>query len=337
MKAIVVREAGAPLNIEEIEIPAPGRGDVRIRVHACGVCHSDRMVVDALWPGLELPRVPGHEVAGVVDAIGEGVTRFAPGDRVGVGWHGGHDGTCDQCRAGKFIHCENAEITGVSLNGGYAEYAVVPSVALASVPDGMPMTDAAPLLCAGVTTFNALRNSGARSGDLVGIQGLGGLGHLGVQFARAMGFETVAISRGRDKEDFAGELGAHHYVDAADENVAERFTELGGARVILATAPNAAAISGLVPGLGIEGTLLVVAAAFEPMQVNALDLIVRDARIQGWASGTGIDSEETMAFAARHGVRSMNEVFPFEDAGNAYAKMVDGSVRFRSVMEIAAE
>lgn len=337
MKAVVVHEPSSPLSIEEVDTPEPGRGEVLLRVHACGICHSDQVVVDGIWPELELPRIPGHEVAGVVDAVGEGVARFSPGDRVGVGWHGGHDNTCDRCLAGKLIHCDNAEITGVSRNGGYAEYTVVPEVALARMPDGMPMTDAAPLLCAGITTYNSLRNSDARSGDLVAVQGLGGLGHLGVQFANAMGFETVAISRGRDKEEFARKLGAHHYVDSEGDDIAERFGALGGARVILATAPNAAAISALVPALGVEGTLLIVAATFEPLQISAIDLIGRGARVQGWASGTAADSEDTMRFAAKHGIASMNEVFPLDEVQAAYDKMDDGSVRFRSVLEVAAE
>lgn len=334
MRAIVVEEAGAPLDVREVDPPEPGPGEVRVGVRACGICHSDQVVINALWPGLELPRIPGHEVVGVVDELGEGVTRFGPGDRVGVGWHGGHDGTCDHCLAGKFIHCDTAEITGITRDGGYAEQIVVPAVALAPVPDEISFTDAAPLLCAGITTFNALRNSGARPGDVVGIQGVGGLGHLGLQYARAMGFETVAISRGRDKEEFARELGAQHYVDADGEDVAERFAELGGARVILATAPNAGAISALVPALGVEGALIVVAAAFDPLEINAVDLIQRDARIQGWASGTASDSEDAMTFAAEHGVRSRNEVFRLEDAGVAYGKMLEGTVRFRSVLDV---
>jgi D-arabinose 1-dehydrogenase-like Zn-dependent alcohol dehydrogenase len=337
MKAVIVEEPGAPLAVQETDTPEPAAGEVLLRVHACGICHSDQVVVNAIWPGLELPRIPGHEVVGVVEATGDGVRRFAAGDRVGVGWHGGHDGTCDHCLAGKFIHCDNGEITGITRNGGYAEYTVVPEVALARVPDGMALTDAAPLLCAGITTFNSLRNAGARPGDVVGVQGLGGLGHLGVQYARAMGFETVAISRGRDKEDFARQLGAHHYVDAEGEDVAGRFAEMGGARVILATAPHADAISALTPALGVEGTLLVVAAAFEPLQISALDLISKDARVQGWASGTASDSEAAMAFAQQHGIKSMNEVFPLDEAATAYDRMLDGSVRFRSVLQIGAD
>lgn len=334
MKSIVVREPNAPLNIEERETPEPGRGEVRVRVRACGVCHSDMLVTKAIWPGLSLPRVPGHEVAGTVDALGEDVSRFAVGDRVGLGWHGGHDGTCDTCLRGRQIHCENGKITGISFDGGYSEYQVAPEVALARVPDELGFAEAAPLLCAGVTTFNSLRNAGARSGDLVAVQGLGGLGHLGVQYAKAMGFEVVAVSRGVEKREFAERLGAHHYVDAEQQDPGAALTDLGGARVVLATAPHAPSISALVPGLAVEGCLLVVAAPFEPIQVSPVDLISRDARVQGWASGTGMDSTDAMKFAARHGIRPLIEKFPLAEAERALTKMADGSVRFRSVLEI---
>lgn len=333
MKSMVVR-APQSLALEEREIPKPGPREVRLRVHACGVCHSDHFVTDGLWPGLHFPRVPGHEVAGVVDALGEGATRFRVGDRVGIGWHGGHDGTCDVCLQGKFIHCRNQSITGISFDGGYQEYLVAPETVLARVPDGMDFADAAPLLCAGVTTFNALRNAGARPGDLVGVQGLGGLGHLGVQYARAMGFEVVAISRGKDKEGQARELGAHHYVDTTRGDLADAMAKLGGAKVILATAPNAAAISALVPGLGIGGCLLIVAAPFEPIQVGAIDLLSRDARVQGWSSGTATDSTDAMAFAAKHGVRAWIERFPLAEAPRAVEAMMKGTVRFRAVLEV---
>ena len=335
MKKVLVRSAGGPLELEESGVPEPGAGEVRIKVHACGVCHSDRFVTEGLWPGLELPRSPGHEVAGVVDALGEGVEQFRVGDRVGVGWHGGHDGTCDVCLTGRFIHCRNARITGISFDGGYGEFILVPAVAVARMPDELDFAEAAPLLCAGVTTFNALRNAGARSGDLVAIQGLGGLGHLGVQYARAMGFETVAISRGTDKEEFARKLGAHHYVDATRKDFAETMAALGGARVILATAPHAKSISALVPGLGLEGCLLVVAAPFEPIEVGAIDLLSKDARVQGWSSGSAADSTDAMAFAAKHGVRPMIETFPLDRASDAVDAMMKGTVRFRAVIETA--
>ena len=334
MKAMVVPSAKAGFVLEDRPLPEPGPGEVRIKVRACGVCHSDQVVKDGLWPGLKLPRVPGHEVVGEVDAVGLGVDRFPRGTRVGVGWHGGHDGTCPACQRGRFVHCEQGNITGVTRDGGYAEYVVIPAIAVARVPDGMPWAKAAPLLCAGVTTFNALRNSGARPGDLVAVQGLGGLGHLGVQYARAMGFHVVAISRGPEKEAFARELGASHYVDAAAEDAAARLQALGGANVILATAPEARAISALVPGLGVDGCLLVVAAAFEPLAVGAIDLIMGSRRVQGWASGTAVDSTDAMAFAARAGIEPMIETFPLAKAEEAYARMMSGKARFRVVLEV---
>lgn len=335
MRVMVVRTPRSPLLSEERPLPDPGRGQIRIKVRACGVCHSDQLVTDGLWPGLQLPRVPGHEVAGVVDALGAGAERFRIGDRVGLGWHGGHDGTCDVCLTGRFIHCRNSRITGISFDGGYQDYLVAPEVAVARMPDGLDFAEAAPLLCAGVTTFNALRHSGARPGDLVGVHGLGGLGHLGLQYARAMGFEVVAISRGTDKEEFARKLGAHHYVDSTRPDFAATMVKLGGARVILATAPHAASISALVPGLGIEGCLLIVAAAFEPIQVGAIDLLSRSARIQGWASGTASDSTDAMDFAVQHGVRPMIEKYPLQDASRALDAMLKGTVRFRAVLEPA--
>jgi D-arabinose 1-dehydrogenase-like Zn-dependent alcohol dehydrogenase len=330
---MVVRSPETGPVLEERESREPGRGEVRIGVRACGVCHSDHFVTDGLWPGLELPRVPGHEVAGVVDAVGEGVDRLRVGDRVGLGWHGGHDGTCDVCLTGRYIHCRNSRITGISFDGGYSESVVAPAVAVASMPDELDFAEAAPLLCAGVTTFNSLRHSDARPGDLVAIQGLGGLGHLGVQYARAMGFEVAAISRGRDKEEFARKLGAHHYLDSSGESVAEELSALGGAKVILATAPHAGSISALVPGLGLEGCLLVVAAPFEPLEIGAIDLLSRDARVQGWSSGSASDSTDAMAFAARHGVRPMIETYPLEEAPRALEAMMKGTVRFRAVLQ----
>jgi alcohol dehydrogenase/propanol-preferring alcohol dehydrogenase len=335
MKSMVVRSPGSALQAEERKLPQPARGQIRIKVHACGVCHSDHFVTDALWPGLELPRVPGHEVAGVVDALGEGVEQFRVGDRVGLGWHGGHDGTCEACLGGRFIHCRNARITGISFDGGYQEHLVVPAVAVARIPDGLDYAEAAPLLCAGVTTFNALRHSGARPGDLVAVHGLGGLGHLGVQYARAMGFEVAAISRGTDKEELARKLGAQHYVDSNRPDFAATLAKLGGARVILATAPHAKSISALVPALGLEGCLLIVAAPFEPIEVGAIDLIARDARVQGWSSGTATDSTDAMRFAVKHGVRAVIERFPLADAGRALDRMMKGTVRFRAVLEPA--
>ena len=334
MKAMMVQSKGASFALVERDIPRPGPGEVRLAVAACGVCHSDQFVKDGLWPGLRYPRVPGHEVVGTVDALGEGVSHLAVGARVGIGWHGGHDGTCPRCLAGDFIQCAQAKVTGLSFDGGYSEQMIAPVVALAPVPDGMPFAEAAPLLCAGVTTFNSLRNSGARPGDVVAVQGLGGLGHLGLQFARAMGFEVVAISRGRDKEPLARELGAQHYVDVETEDLAKRLSSLGGARVILATAPNSKALSGLVGGLGIDGCLLIVAAPFEPMEVSPLALLGGRRRIQGWPSGTASDSADCLSFAKRHGVRARIETFPLEKADAAYTKMMTGKVRFRSVLEM---
>jgi len=335
MRVMVVRTPRSPLLSEERPRPEPGRGQIRIKVRACGVCHSDQLVTEGIWPGLQLPRVPGHEVAGVVDALGPGAERFQVGDRVGLGWHGGHDGTCDVCLTGRFIHCRNARITGISFDGGYQDYLVAPEVAVARIPEGLDFAEAAPLLCAGVTTFNALRHSGARPGDLVAVHGLGGLGHLGLQYGRAMGFEVVAISRGTDKEAFARKLGAHHYVDSTRPDFAATMAKLGGAKVILATAPHAASISALVPGLGLEGCLLIVAAPFEPIQVGVIDLLSRDARIQGWSSGTATDSADAMAFALKHGVRPMIERFPLQDASRALDAMSKGTVRFRAVLETA--
>jgi D-arabinose 1-dehydrogenase-like Zn-dependent alcohol dehydrogenase len=333
MKAWTVKTPGEPLVAEERELPEPATGEVRVRVHACGVCHSDLLVTQGLWPGIDYPRVPGHEVAGVVDALGEGVSGFAVGDRVGLGWHGGHDGTCGACSAGRFKDCTNAGVTGITMDGGYAEYVVAPAVALARVPEGMPFSVAAPILCAGVTTFNSLRNCGARSGDLVAVQGLGGLGHLGVQYARAMGFEVVALSRGAEKEPFARDLGAHHYVDTNEEGFAERIQALGGARVVLATAPNAKAIAATLPALGLEGTLLLVAGALEPIEVSAFALIPGDRRIQGWASGTGDDSTDALAFSKLHGIEPMIERFPLDEAQQALEHMASGKARFRAVIE----
>ncbi|MEZ5979648.1 MAG: alcohol dehydrogenase [Planctomycetota bacterium] len=334
MRSMPITAAKQLPRLEDRPVPEPGPGEVRLRVHACGVCHSDQFVFEALWPGLELPRVPGHEVVGTVDALGSGVTGFAEGDLVGVGWHGGHDGTCPACRRGRFVHCESGAITGITRDGGYQEYTVAPASALARVPSGMDPVDAAPLLCAGVTTFNALRNSGARPGTRVAIQGLGGLGHLGVQYAAKMGFETIAVSRGADKAKLAKELGAHEYLDTESVDAAEKLTAMGGADVILATAPNAAAISSLVPGLGIDGTLIVVGAPFEPLSVGAIDLISRSAGVRGGSSGDANDSTDALEFAHRTGVRSHNEVFPLEEAGKAYQRMMSGKARFRVVLDV---
>jgi D-arabinose 1-dehydrogenase-like Zn-dependent alcohol dehydrogenase len=332
MRAVQVPRPNGPFEIVEREIPEPGAGWVRIKIQACGVCHSDSLVKDGHWPGLQYPRVPGHEVVGIVDAVGAGVTEWKPGQRVGVGWHGGHCGHCDSCRRGDFFGCQVAlQITGISFDGGYADYMIAPSIALALVPKDLSPIDAAPLMCAGITTFNALRNSGARSGDVVAILGLGGLGHLGVQYAVKMGFKTVAIARGKDKEPLARKLGAWHYIDSQSQDPAAELAKLGGARAILATVTNGEAMSAVQGGLGVNGMLMVIGAA-PSMQVSPLLLIGGRRSIKGWYSGTAIDSQETLAFSVLSGVRSMNEVFPLERVTEAYERMLSGKARFRAVL-----
>lgn len=331
MKAIQVAKAGAPFEVVERELPEPAAGQVRVRVEACGVCHSDALVKFAAFPGLSLPRIPGHEIAGRVDAVGARVTAWKKGDRVGIGWHGGHCGECPACRRGLFINCASARITGISHDGGYAEYVVVPSESAARIPDGLSAVEAGPLLCAGVTTYNALRNSGARPGDTVAVQGIGGLGHLGLQYAAKMGFRTVAISRGADKEALARQLGAHEYVDTAVLPAADALQKLGGADVVLATAPSGEALSGAIGGLKPRGTLLIVAAAPEPFPVSAFALL-SGRRIVGWPSGSAIDSEDTMRFSALTGVKPRTETFKLEQAEEAFQKMMASKVRFRAVL-----
>ena len=332
MKAAQITSPGGAFEIVEREIPEPAAGQVRIRVQACGVCHSDAFVKEAAYPGLTLPRVPGHEVAGVVDALGDAVEGWKEGDRVGVGWHGGHCFHCDACRAGDFINCQNGQVCGITYDGGYAEYMVAPAEALARIPDSLKTVEAAPLLCAGITTFNALRNSPARPGDVVAVQGLGGLGHLGVQFASKLGFHTVALSRGSDKEALARELGARDYIDTDAGDPAEALQQLGGARVVLATAPNAQAIESVLGGLGNDGQLLVVAAFQEPIRVPPLALISGRKAIQGWPSGTAKDAEDTLQFSALSGTTPMIETFPLEQANEAYERMITNQARFRVVL-----
>jgi D-arabinose 1-dehydrogenase-like Zn-dependent alcohol dehydrogenase len=332
MRAIQIPQPQGPLEIVEREIPEPGRGAVRIKVQACGICHSDAVVKDGIFPGLQYPRVPGHEVAGIIDALGPGVQGWERGQRVGVGWHGGQCGYCDSCRRGDFVTCQNQQICGVTYDGGYADYLVAPAEALALIPSELSAVEAAPLLCAGVTTFNSLRHSGARGGDLVGILGIGGLGHLGVQFAAKMGFETVAINRGRDKESLAKQLGAHHYIDSAAQDASEELAKLGGAQVILGTVTSSKAMSSVIGGLGVGGKLLAIGVTSEPLEVSPLALIPQRRSIMGWPSGTAIDSEDTMAFSVLTGVRSMNEVFPLERAAEAYNHMISGKARFRTVL-----
>ena len=332
MKAVQVSKPGAKFELVERNMPEPGRGQVRIKVEACGICHSDALVKEGLWPGIQYPRVPGHEIAGRIDAVGVDVTQWQPGQRVGVGWHGGHDFTCDACRRGDFANCRNEKITGFSHDGGYAEYMVAPAEAVAAIPDDLPAADAAPLMCAGITVFNALRNSGARPGDLVAIQGIGGLGHLGIQYAKQMGFRTFAIGRGKDKEALARKLGASHYVDTAAGDPVAELQRFGGARIILATAPDSKAMTALFNGLSSNGKLVVVGASADPINVTPIQLISGRKAIQGWASGTAIDSEDTMQFSARTGVRPMIEKFPLEKAAEAYDQMISGRVRFRVVL-----
>jgi D-arabinose 1-dehydrogenase-like Zn-dependent alcohol dehydrogenase len=332
MKAAQISKPGGPFEIVEREIPQPVPGTIRIKVEACGICHSDVLVKDGHWPGLQYPRVPGHEVAGRVDALGPNVTNWKVGQSVGVGWHGGHDFVCESCRRGDFILCDNQKVTGIHFDGGYAEYMIAPAEAVALMPEELPADQAAPLLCAGVTTYNPLRNIGARPGDLVAVQGIGGLGHLGIQYAQRMGFRTVAIGRNKDKEPLAKKLGAHAYIDTAVSDPAKELQALGGARVILATAPNAKSIAALAGGLGPNGKLLIVGAPSEPLSVSVLPLIFKRQSIQGWPSGTARDSQDTLNFSALTGVRPMIEKYPLEKAGEAYDRMIQGHARFRVVL-----
>jgi D-arabinose 1-dehydrogenase-like Zn-dependent alcohol dehydrogenase len=332
MKAVQVSKPGGNFELVERNIPEPARNQVRIKVEACGICHSDALVKEGQWPGIQYPRVPGHEIAGRIDAVGAAVTNWKPGQRVGVGWHGGHDFTCNACRRGDFINCQSEQVTGLSYDGGYQEYMVAPAEAVAAIPDELPAAEAAPLLCAGITVFNALRNSGARPGDLVAVQGIGGLGHLGVQYARQMGFRTFAIGRGKDKEALARKLGATHYIDTAAGDPSVELQKFGGARVILATAPDSKSMSAVASGLARNGKLLVVGAGAEALAITPIQLIVGRTSIQGWASGIATDSEDTMQFSALTGVRPMIEKFPLEKAAEAYDQMASGRVRFRVVL-----
>lgn len=332
MRAVQVDGPKAGLRLVERDLPEPGAGEARIRVQACGVCHSDSFTVEGLFPGISYPRVPGHEVAGVIDALGPATTPWKTGQRVGVGWYGGHCGHCDRCRRGDFVTCREGGISGITFDGGYAEYMVAPVQALASIPDELAAEDAGPLLCAGITTFNALRHSGAGPGDVVAVLGVGGLGHLAVQFAHHMGFITVAIARGRDKEPLARQLGARHYIDSREEDVAAALNALGGAKVVLATVTNAKAMSAVIDGLAVDGKLVVVGASGEPIEVPPLQLIGQRRAIQGWPSGIAADSEDTLSFSALSGVRPMIETFALERAAEAYAKMMRGEARFRVVL-----
>ena len=334
MKVAEVSNPGANFQIVEREIPEPRAGHVRIKVQACGVCHSDVLTKEGLWPGIQFPRVPGHEVAGIIDEVGDGVSEWKKGQRVGVGWHGGQDGTCRECRRGDFRNCRNLKIPGISYDGGYQEYMVAPVEALVAIPDSLNDADAAPLLCAGVTTFNSLRHGGALPGDLVAVQGIGGLGHLGIQFAQKFGYKVAAIGRGSENGSLAKKLGASVYIDSASTNAAGALQKLGGAQVILATAPSSKAMSELVDGLGPNGKLIVVGATFDPIEVTPIQLITGSRTIQGWSTGTPADSEDTLNFAELTGVRPMIETYPLEKAAEAYARMLSGKAQFRVVLTL---
>jgi D-arabinose 1-dehydrogenase-like Zn-dependent alcohol dehydrogenase len=336
MRVVQISRPTGPLELAERPIPEPRPGTVRVKVQACGICHSDSFTKEGTWPGLTYPRVPGHEIAGVVDAVGAGVSGWDAGQPVGIGWHGGHCGHCESCRRGDFVTCQIApQVPGIAYDGGYAEYVVAPAGALARIPEGFSAVDAGPLMCAGITTFNALRNSGARPGDLVAVLGVGGLGHLGVQFAAKMGFKTIAIARGKDKEPLARKLGAWRYIDSQAQDAAAELNKLGGARVILATVTSGAAMNSLLGGLGVNGKFVVLGAADEPLLVPAPLLITGRRSITGWPSGTSIDSQDTLAFSALTGVRPMTEVFPLERAAEAYDRMMSGNARFRVVLKMS--
>jgi D-arabinose 1-dehydrogenase-like Zn-dependent alcohol dehydrogenase len=334
MKAAQISKAGGDWELVERDIPEPSPSQVRVKVEACGICHSDAVVKDGIWPGLQYPRVPGHEIAGRVDAVGANVNSWAVGQRVGVGWHGGHCFVCEQCRRGDFAMCVNRKVTGIDFDGGYATHMIVPATALAAIPDDLPAEEAGPFMCAGVTVFNALRNSGARAGEVVAVHGIGGLGHLGLQYARRMGFNTVAINRGKDKEELARQLGAHDYIDATAQDVVAELQKLGGASVILATAPNAQAISGLVDGLAPSGKLLVPAAPLEPLSINVFSLIMKRSSVASWYSGTAKDSQDTLEFSALSDVHPMIEKYPLDKVAEAYEQMHSGRVRFRVVLTL---
>jgi D-arabinose 1-dehydrogenase-like Zn-dependent alcohol dehydrogenase len=332
MRAVQISRPGGPFEIVERDIPEPGPGRVRIKIQACGICHSDSVTKEGHFPGLKYPRVPGHEVVGVVDAVGENVPRWKPGMRVGVGWYGGSCGYCDSCRRGDFFACQTATaVTGITHDGGYADYMIAPAESIAPVPEALSAVDAAPLMCAGITTFNCLRNSGATAGELVAVLGLGGLGHLGVQYAAKMGFRTVAIARGKDKEPLAKKLGAQIYIDSQSQDPAAELQKLGGAKVILATVTNAQAMSAVSGGLGTKGTLMVIGAA-GPIEISPLLLIAGRRSVKGWYSGTSVDSQDTLEFSVQAGVRAMNEVYPLEQVEEAYERMISGKARFRVVL-----
>jgi len=335
MRVVQVTRPNGPFEIVEREIPEPGADSVRVKVEACGICHSDSLTKEGAWPGIQYPRVPGHEIAGIVDAVGQDVAAWTPGQHVGIGWHGGHCGYCDSCRRGDFVTCQIApQVPGIAYDGGYGEYVIAPASALALIPEGLSAVDAGPLMCAGVTTFNSLRNSGARPGDLVAVLGIGGLGHLGIQFASKLGFRTVAIARGMDKEPLARKLGAWSYIDSKTQDPAAELLKLGGAKVVLATVTSGDAMSATLGGLSVNGKLVILGAAAEPLQVPGIPLMLGRRSILGWPSGSSIDSQDTLAFSKLTGVRAMNEVFPLERAAEGYEHMMSGKARFRVVLTI---
>ncbi len=334
MRAVQVTRPGGPLELVEREVPQPGPGTLRIKVEACGVCHSDSVTVQG-GMGVEYPRIPGHEIVGVVDALGPGVSDFAIGDRVGVGWHGGQDFKCDACKRGQFFACRLGLATGVSYDGGYAEFMIARTESIARFPAGLDPVNAAPLLCAGLTTFNAIRNAGARAGSLLAVLGIGGLGHLAVQYAAKLGFRTAAIARGREREDLAKRLGAHIFIDSAERDAAAELRKLGGATVIVATAPSGKAMSQVVGGLAPNGTLLVIGITPDPIQEDPVFLLSGSRGVRGWYSGTAIDSQDTLEFSQLNGVESMNEIFRLEQAPEAYARMMSGAARFRAILKMA--
>ena len=336
MKAVQISKPGGDFEVVELPIPEPQGGQVRIKVEACGICHSDALVKEGHWPGIQYPRVPGHEIAGRIDKVGADVTKWKAGDRVGVGWHGRHCFQCEPCRRGDFINCKFQKITAIHFDGGYQEYMIVPGEAVALIPQDLPADEASPLLCAGVTVYNALRNSGAHAGDLVAVQGIGGLGHLGIQYARRMGFHTVAIGRGGDKQALANKLGAHDYIDTSAGAPAEALQKMGGAHVVLATAPDSKSMSALIDGLGPNGALMVVGAGPESLNVTPIQLISGSKSIRGWASGTARDSQDTLEFSALSGVRPMIERYPLEQAAAAYNRMITGKARFRVVLTMGS-
>jgi D-arabinose 1-dehydrogenase-like Zn-dependent alcohol dehydrogenase len=333
MRVAQVPRPNGNFEIVERPIPEPRAGTMRIKVQACGICHSDSLVKEGLFPNIQYPRVPGHEVAGVIDAVGAGVVGWQPGQRVGVGWHGGYCGQCEPCRRGNFFACVTGQVTGVTYDGGYAEYMIAPANAVARMPDDLPAIEAAPLMCAGITTFNALRNSGAGPGEVVAVLGLGGLGHLGVQYAAKMGFHTVAIARGQDKAPLAKQLGASLYIDSQAQDPSAELRKIGGAKAILSTVTSGPAMSAVQGGLAINGTLLLIGVA-PSMEISPVGLLMGCQSVRGWYSGTSIDSEDTLAFSVRTGVRSMNEVFPLARVHEAYERMMSGKARFRVVLTV---